>query len=39
VILFEAKGATRLPRADKQTLACALIAEIAKRLPDASLIS
>jgi phosphopantothenoylcysteine decarboxylase/phosphopantothenate--cysteine ligase len=33
VILFEAGGATKLPRADKQTLARALIAEIAKRLP------
>jgi phosphopantothenoylcysteine decarboxylase / phosphopantothenate---cysteine ligase len=38
VVLFEAAGITRLPRADKQTLARALIAEIAKRLPDASLI-
>ncbi len=38
VVLFEAAGVTRLPRADKQTLARALIAEIAKRLPDASLI-
>jgi phosphopantothenoylcysteine decarboxylase/phosphopantothenate--cysteine ligase len=31
-------GATKLPRADKLTLARALIAEIAKRLPDTSLI-
>jgi phosphopantothenoylcysteine decarboxylase/phosphopantothenate--cysteine ligase len=38
VILFEAGGATKLPRADKQTLARALIAEIARRLPDTSLI-
>ena len=38
VILFEASGATKLPRADKQTLARTLIAEIAKRLPDSSLI-
>jgi phosphopantothenoylcysteine decarboxylase/phosphopantothenate--cysteine ligase len=38
VVLFEAAGTTQLPRADKQTLARALIAEIAKRLPDASLI-
>jgi phosphopantothenoylcysteine decarboxylase/phosphopantothenate--cysteine ligase len=38
VILFEAGGATKLPRADKLTLARALIAEIAKRLPDTSLI-
>ncbi len=36
VVLFEASGATRLPRADKRTLARELIAEIAKRLPDAS---
>ena len=39
VILFEPKGATKLPRTDKGTLARLLIAEIAKRLPDASLIS
>jgi phosphopantothenoylcysteine decarboxylase/phosphopantothenate--cysteine ligase len=39
VVLFEARGATRLPRADKATLARTLIGEIAKRLPDASLIS
>jgi phosphopantothenoylcysteine decarboxylase/phosphopantothenate--cysteine ligase len=38
VVLFEASGTTRLPRADKQTLASAMIAEIAKRLPDTSLI-
>ena len=35
VVLFEASGATRLPRADKKTLARALIGEIAKRAPDA----
>ena len=39
VVLFEAAGATRLPRAGKDTLASVLIAEIARRLPDASLIS
>jgi phosphopantothenoylcysteine decarboxylase/phosphopantothenate--cysteine ligase len=39
VVLFEATGATRLPRADKDALASVLIAEIARRLPDASLIS
>jgi phosphopantothenoylcysteine decarboxylase/phosphopantothenate--cysteine ligase len=39
VVLFEATGATRLPRADKDALASMLIAEIARRLPDASLIS
>jgi phosphopantothenoylcysteine decarboxylase/phosphopantothenate--cysteine ligase len=38
VVLFEAAGTTRLPRADKQTLARTLIAEIARRLPDAGLI-
>ena len=38
VALFEAGGITRLPRAGKQALARALIAEIARRLPDASLI-
>ncbi|HEY3595893.1 MAG TPA: bifunctional phosphopantothenoylcysteine decarboxylase/phosphopantothenate--cysteine ligase CoaBC [Paraburkholderia sp.] len=38
VVLFEAAGTTRLPRADKQTLARTLIAEIARRLPDANLI-
>jgi phosphopantothenoylcysteine decarboxylase / phosphopantothenate---cysteine ligase len=38
VALFEAGGITRLPRAGKQALARALIAEIAQRLPDASLI-
>jgi phosphopantothenoylcysteine decarboxylase/phosphopantothenate--cysteine ligase len=38
VVLFEASGATKLPRADKRTLALALMAEIAKRLPDTSLI-
>jgi phosphopantothenoylcysteine decarboxylase/phosphopantothenate--cysteine ligase len=38
VVLFEAGGTTKLPRADKQALASALIAEIAKRLPDTSLI-
>jgi phosphopantothenoylcysteine decarboxylase / phosphopantothenate---cysteine ligase len=39
VVLFEASGATRLPRADKVSLANALMGEIARRLPDASLIS
>ncbi|CAG4894197.1 Coenzyme A biosynthesis bifunctional protein CoaBC [Paraburkholderia gardini] len=39
VVLFEAKGATKLPRADKKTLARALVAEIAKRLPDTRPIS
>jgi phosphopantothenoylcysteine decarboxylase/phosphopantothenate--cysteine ligase len=39
VVLFEAAGVTRLPRADKDALASVLIAEIARRLPDASLIS
>ncbi|MFL9873127.1 bifunctional phosphopantothenoylcysteine decarboxylase/phosphopantothenate--cysteine ligase CoaBC [Paraburkholderia megapolitana] len=38
VVLFEASGATKLPRADKRALAGTLIAEIAKRLPDTSLI-
>src|SRR5260370_42707963 len=38
VILFEAGGVTRLPRADKQTLARALIAGVARRLPATSLI-
>lgn len=33
VVLFEASGSTPLPRADKQTLARTLIAEIAKRAP------
>jgi phosphopantothenoylcysteine decarboxylase/phosphopantothenate--cysteine ligase len=39
VVLFEAGGMMRLPRADKDTLAAALIAEIGRRLPDTSLIS
>lgn len=39
VVLFDAAGKTRLPRADKSALASELIAEIARRLPDASLIS
>lgn len=39
VVLFDASGATRLPRAHKDALASVLIAEIARRLPDASLIS
>ncbi|CAB3728689.1 bifunctional phosphopantothenoylcysteine decarboxylase/phosphopantothenate--cysteine ligase CoaBC [Trinickia soli] len=39
VVLFDATGATRLPRADKNALASVLIAEIARRLPDATLIS
>ncbi len=33
VVLFEASGITRLPRADKKLLARLLIAEIAKRVP------
>ncbi|WP_244827216.1 bifunctional phosphopantothenoylcysteine decarboxylase/phosphopantothenate--cysteine ligase CoaBC [Caballeronia sp. TF1N1] len=33
VVLFEASGATPLPRADKETLARTLIGEIAKRAP------
>ena len=33
VVLFEASGATHLPRADKQSLARTLIAEIARRVP------
>jgi len=33
VVLFEASGKTPLPRADKQTLARKLIAEIARRAP------
>ncbi|MBC3937182.1 bifunctional phosphopantothenoylcysteine decarboxylase/phosphopantothenate--cysteine ligase CoaBC [Undibacterium rugosum] len=32
LVLFDAQGATQLPRADKQTLAIALIQELAKRL-------
>lgn len=39
VVLFDASGATRLPRAGKDALASELIAEIARRLPDTSLIS
>ncbi|MGV2291994.1 bifunctional phosphopantothenoylcysteine decarboxylase/phosphopantothenate--cysteine ligase CoaBC [Trinickia sp. YCB016] len=39
VALFEAGGVTKLPRADKTTLAQTLIDEIARRLPDTSLIS
>lgn len=39
VVLFDASGTTRLPRASKDALASELIAEIARRLPDASLIS
>ncbi|MEX3557204.1 MAG: bifunctional phosphopantothenoylcysteine decarboxylase/phosphopantothenate--cysteine ligase CoaBC [Burkholderia sp.] len=38
VVLFEAAGTTRLPRAAKATLAHTLIEEIAKRLPDTRLI-
>ncbi|MEX3526461.1 MAG: bifunctional phosphopantothenoylcysteine decarboxylase/phosphopantothenate--cysteine ligase CoaBC [Burkholderia sp.] len=38
VVLFEAAGTTRLPRAAKATLAHVLIEEIAKRLPDTRLI-
>ncbi|PTB19617.1 bifunctional phosphopantothenoylcysteine decarboxylase/phosphopantothenate--cysteine ligase CoaBC [Trinickia symbiotica] len=39
VVLFDAHGVTRLPRMDKDALAAALVREIARRLPDASLIS
>jgi phosphopantothenoylcysteine decarboxylase/phosphopantothenate--cysteine ligase len=39
VVLFEAAGRTPLPRAAKQALAQTLIAEIARRLPDPSIIS
>ncbi|PLZ01294.1 bifunctional phosphopantothenoylcysteine decarboxylase/phosphopantothenate--cysteine ligase CoaBC [Burkholderia sp. WAC0059] len=39
VVLFEPGRHTRLPRADKQTLARTLIGEIARRLPDASVLS
>jgi phosphopantothenoylcysteine decarboxylase/phosphopantothenate--cysteine ligase len=39
VVLFEERGVTRLPRADKAALAIALIGEIARRLPDAGLIA
>lgn len=35
VVLYEAAGRTELPRTDKQTLAHMLIAEIARRLPNA----
>jgi len=38
VVLFEAAGLTRLPRAPKDELAHTLVAEIAKRLPDNRLI-
>ncbi|QGZ56169.1 bifunctional phosphopantothenoylcysteine decarboxylase/phosphopantothenate--cysteine ligase CoaBC [Paraburkholderia acidiphila] len=39
VVLFEAAGRTPLPRAAKQALAQTLVAEIARRLPDQSIIS
>lgn len=39
VMLVDASGTTRLARMDKNALAAALIREIARRLPDASLIS
>nr|WP_253074364.1 bifunctional phosphopantothenoylcysteine decarboxylase/phosphopantothenate--cysteine ligase CoaBC [Paraburkholderia tropica] len=39
VVLFEAAGRTPLPRAAKLALAQTLVAEIAKRLPDPSIIS
>lgn len=39
VLLFEASGQTKLPRANKQALADTLIAEIARRLPNMNLIS
>jgi phosphopantothenoylcysteine decarboxylase / phosphopantothenate---cysteine ligase len=38
VVLFDAQGIVRLPRMDKDALATALIREIARRLPDASII-
>jgi phosphopantothenoylcysteine decarboxylase / phosphopantothenate---cysteine ligase len=39
VVLFEAAGRTPLPRAAKAALAQTLVAEIARRLPDTSIIS
>lgn len=39
VVLFEAAGRKPLPRAAKQALAQTLVAEIARRLPDQSIIS
>ena len=39
VVLFDDAGTTRLARMDKQALAAALVREIARRLPDVSLIS
>jgi phosphopantothenoylcysteine decarboxylase / phosphopantothenate---cysteine ligase len=39
VVLFDAQGISRLPRMDKDALAATLVREIARRLPDASLIS
>lgn len=33
IVLFDAQGMTRLPRADKLTLARLLVAAIAQRLP------
>ncbi|WP_321913968.1 bifunctional phosphopantothenoylcysteine decarboxylase/phosphopantothenate--cysteine ligase CoaBC [Paraburkholderia sp. J11-2] len=39
VVLFEAAGRTPLPRAAKQALAQTIVAEIARRLPDQSIIS
>ncbi|CAG9256337.1 bifunctional phosphopantothenoylcysteine decarboxylase/phosphopantothenate--cysteine ligase CoaBC [Paraburkholderia unamae] len=39
VVLFEASGRKPLPRAAKQALAQTLVAEIARRLPDPSIIS
>lgn len=39
VVLVDASGTTRLARMDKNALAAALIREIARRLPDSSLIS
>ncbi|MEM5315518.1 bifunctional phosphopantothenoylcysteine decarboxylase/phosphopantothenate--cysteine ligase CoaBC [Paraburkholderia sp. JHI869] len=39
VVLFEAGGRKPLPRAAKQALAQTLVAEIARRLPDQSIIS
>ena len=39
VVLFDASGVTHLPRSSKDALASVLIEQIARRLPDASLIS
>ncbi|CAN7479062.1 bifunctional phosphopantothenoylcysteine decarboxylase/phosphopantothenate--cysteine ligase CoaBC [Trinickia sp. LjRoot230] len=39
VVLFDNNGLTRMPRMDKDALAATLVREIARRLPDTSLIS